>query len=62
MEEWNQSIIWASKRWRGKHLWHAGSRAVLTAIVYHIWDERNSRKFKATATSAEVVEGEQLKM
>ncbi|KAL0367279.1 UNVERIFIED_CONTAM: hypothetical protein Sradi_3618000 [Sesamum radiatum] len=48
-------LIWASKRWRGKHLWHAGSRAVLAAIVYHIWDERNSRKFKETATSAEVV-------
>ncbi|KAL0292813.1 UNVERIFIED_CONTAM: Retrovirus-related Pol polyprotein from type-2 retrotransposable element R2DM [Sesamum radiatum] len=62
MEEWNQGLIWASKRWRGKHLWHAGSRAVLAAIVYHIWDERNSRKFKETATSAEVWQGEQLKM
>ncbi|KAL0292755.1 UNVERIFIED_CONTAM: hypothetical protein Sradi_6976200 [Sesamum radiatum] len=55
MEEWNQGIIWASRRWRGKHLWHSSSRAVLAAMVYYIWDQRNGRKFKATASSAEVV-------
>ncbi|KAL0290465.1 UNVERIFIED_CONTAM: hypothetical protein Sradi_7049700 [Sesamum radiatum] len=54
-EDWNQGIMWASRKWRGKHLWHAGSRAALASIVYHVWTERNCRKFRSIATSAEVV-------
>ncbi|KAL0285258.1 UNVERIFIED_CONTAM: hypothetical protein Sradi_7178600 [Sesamum radiatum] len=52
---WNQDIIWASRRWRGKHLINAASCALLASIVYYIWRERNNRRFSATASSAEVV-------
>ncbi|KAL0283745.1 UNVERIFIED_CONTAM: hypothetical protein Sradi_7219000 [Sesamum radiatum] len=55
MKDWNQGITWASRKWRGKHLWHAASKALLASIVYHIWTERNYRKFKDTSTPAETV-------
>ncbi|KAL0354745.1 UNVERIFIED_CONTAM: hypothetical protein Sradi_3921400 [Sesamum radiatum] len=41
----DQDIIWASRRWRGKHLINAASRALLASIVYYIWRERNNRVF-----------------
>ncbi|KAL0299860.1 UNVERIFIED_CONTAM: hypothetical protein Scaly_3067600 [Sesamum calycinum] len=47
---WQQGITWASKRWHSKHLIHAASRATLAALVYHLWTERNNRRFNATAT------------
>ncbi|KAL0295233.1 UNVERIFIED_CONTAM: hypothetical protein Sangu_3203000 [Sesamum angustifolium] len=50
---WQQGIAWASQRWRSKHILHAASRATLAALVYHLWIERNNRRFNATATSAE---------
>ncbi|KAL0302605.1 UNVERIFIED_CONTAM: hypothetical protein Scaly_3027300 [Sesamum calycinum] len=53
--EWQKGIIWASKKWRGTHLVNAASRAVLAALVYHLWLERNKRKFQATASSADSV-------
>ncbi|KAL0294632.1 UNVERIFIED_CONTAM: hypothetical protein Scaly_3118000 [Sesamum calycinum] len=53
--EWKRGIIWASKRLRGNHFVNAALRATLAALVYHIWAERNSRKFAATASSAERV-------
>ncbi|KAK4384364.1 hypothetical protein Sango_3068500 [Sesamum angolense] len=49
--EWKQGIIWASKRWRGTHLINVALRSVLASLVYHIWAERNNRKFAATAIS-----------
>ncbi|KAL0284495.1 UNVERIFIED_CONTAM: hypothetical protein Sradi_7195600 [Sesamum radiatum] len=42
---WQTDIVWASRRWRGSHLLNMASRALLAAIVYHIWRERNSRRF-----------------
>ncbi|KAL0289800.1 UNVERIFIED_CONTAM: hypothetical protein Sradi_7064800 [Sesamum radiatum] len=55
MQDWHQGITWASRKWRGKHLWHAASKALLASIVYHVWTERNCRKFQSTASSAETV-------
>ncbi|KAK4383916.1 hypothetical protein Sango_3107800 [Sesamum angolense] len=45
----------ASKRWRGTHLINAAFRATLAALVYHLWAERNNRKFSATSASAEYI-------
>ncbi|KAL0281963.1 UNVERIFIED_CONTAM: hypothetical protein Sradi_7277300 [Sesamum radiatum] len=52
---WQQGITWATRRWRGKHLHNAASRAVLAAAIYHIWRERNNRMFNAISSSAEAV-------
>ncbi|KAK4409410.1 hypothetical protein Sango_0014000 [Sesamum angolense] len=52
---WQQCIKWASKRWRSEHLLNAASRALLAALVYYIWIERNNRKFTATSSAAESV-------
>ncbi|KAL0288057.1 UNVERIFIED_CONTAM: putative ribonuclease H protein [Sesamum radiatum] len=52
---WQRDINWACKRWRGKHLLNSASRALLAALTYNIWMERNWRKFVATAASAEFV-------
>ncbi|KAL0297832.1 UNVERIFIED_CONTAM: hypothetical protein Scaly_3082300 [Sesamum calycinum] len=53
--EWKRGILWASKRFRGTHIVNAALRATLAALVYHIWAERNCRKFAATASSAELI-------
>ncbi|KAL0305369.1 UNVERIFIED_CONTAM: hypothetical protein Scaly_2987500 [Sesamum calycinum] len=52
---WQHGIHWASKRWRSSHLVNAASRALLAALVYYIWIERNNRRFNNTATAAESV-------
>ncbi|KAK4385402.1 putative ribonuclease H protein [Sesamum angolense] len=52
---WQHCIKWASKRWRSEHLINAASRALLAALVYYIWIERNNRKFTATSSAAESV-------
>ncbi|KAL0295690.1 UNVERIFIED_CONTAM: hypothetical protein Sangu_3188900 [Sesamum angustifolium] len=51
--EWQRGLNWASKKWRGNHLVNAAFRATLAALVYHLWVERNNRKFAATSSSAE---------
>ncbi|KAL0289808.1 UNVERIFIED_CONTAM: hypothetical protein Sradi_7065600 [Sesamum radiatum] len=51
--DWQTAILWASKRWRGTHLMNAAARALLAALVYHIWSERNNRRYNCTASSAE---------
>ncbi|KAL0294066.1 UNVERIFIED_CONTAM: hypothetical protein Scaly_3129500 [Sesamum calycinum] len=53
--EWQRGIMWASKRLRGNHFVNAALRATLAALVYHIWAERNGRKFTATSSSAELI-------
>ncbi|KAL0292831.1 UNVERIFIED_CONTAM: hypothetical protein Sradi_6970500 [Sesamum radiatum] len=52
---WRRDILWASKRWRGNHLFNFASRSLLAALTYHIWMERNRRIFQSTASSAEFV-------
>ncbi|KAL2247874.1 UNVERIFIED_CONTAM: hypothetical protein Sindi_2639700 [Sesamum indicum] len=46
--EWKDDITWASQRWRGKHIINMSYRALLAACVYHIWKERNMRRFDHT--------------
>ncbi|KAK4380911.1 putative ribonuclease H protein [Sesamum angolense] len=43
---WGVNITWASRRWNGRHIVQATYRALLAAIVYHIWQERNRRVFQ----------------
>ncbi|KAK4384056.1 hypothetical protein Sango_3096100 [Sesamum angolense] len=43
---WERDINWASRRWNGRHIVQAAYRALLAAIVYHIWQERNRRVFQ----------------
>ncbi|KAL0289805.1 UNVERIFIED_CONTAM: hypothetical protein Sradi_7065300 [Sesamum radiatum] len=49
--DWQTAILWASRRWRGTHLMNAAARALLAALVYHIWSERNNRRYNCTASS-----------
>ncbi|KAL0292810.1 UNVERIFIED_CONTAM: hypothetical protein Sradi_6971700 [Sesamum radiatum] len=52
---WARATTWASKRWRGSHLLNAAARTLLASLVYHIWSERNRRRFSSTASSAPIV-------
>ncbi|KAL0298204.1 UNVERIFIED_CONTAM: hypothetical protein Sangu_3154400 [Sesamum angustifolium] len=44
--DWQHGVQWASSRWRGKHVVNAAYRSLLASLVYHIWQERNSRRFQ----------------
>ncbi|KAL2247903.1 UNVERIFIED_CONTAM: hypothetical protein Sindi_2642600 [Sesamum indicum] len=46
--DWITDIEWASQRWRGKHIVNISYRALLASCVYHIWRERNLRRFEHT--------------
>ncbi|KAL0285038.1 UNVERIFIED_CONTAM: hypothetical protein Scaly_2831200 [Sesamum calycinum] len=46
---WAVDIAWASKRWNGRHIVQAAYRALLAAIVYHIWQERKEEFFSKYA-------------
>ncbi|KAL2243629.1 UNVERIFIED_CONTAM: hypothetical protein Sindi_0480900 [Sesamum indicum] len=46
--DWMTDIIWASRRWRGQHIINMSYRALLASCVYHIWKERNLRRFEQT--------------
>ncbi|KAL2249911.1 UNVERIFIED_CONTAM: hypothetical protein Sindi_2464800 [Sesamum indicum] len=48
-KEWKLDIEWASRKWRGKHIINMTLLALLGSYVYHIWRERNLRRFKHTA-------------
>ncbi|KAL2247942.1 UNVERIFIED_CONTAM: hypothetical protein Sindi_2646500 [Sesamum indicum] len=37
-----------SQKWRGKHIVNISYRALLASCVYHIWRERNLRRFEHT--------------
>ena len=45
-QSWSTDVTWASTRWRGKHVNNAAYKALLTSLVYHIWMERNRRRFE----------------
>ncbi|KAL0287625.1 UNVERIFIED_CONTAM: putative mitochondrial protein [Sesamum angustifolium] len=53
--DWQQGISWANKRWRSHHLFNTASRALLAALAYHLWMERNNRKFNNTGTTADSI-------
>ncbi|KAL2253036.1 UNVERIFIED_CONTAM: hypothetical protein Sindi_0098300 [Sesamum indicum] len=44
--DWVNDIEWASHRRRGKHIVNIAYRALLAFSVYHIWRERNIRRFE----------------
>ncbi|KAL2224371.1 UNVERIFIED_CONTAM: hypothetical protein Sindi_3072200 [Sesamum indicum] len=46
--EWTRDVEWASRKWRGKHIVNVAYRALLSACTYHIWRERNLRRFEHT--------------
>ena len=46
--EWTRDVEWASRKWRGKHIVNVAYRALLSACIYHIWRERNLRRFEHT--------------
>ncbi|KAL2235473.1 UNVERIFIED_CONTAM: hypothetical protein Sindi_1279500 [Sesamum indicum] len=43
---WQTDVDWASQRWRGKHIVNMSYRVLLAVCVYHIWRERNLRRFE----------------
>ena len=43
-----RDVEWASRKWRGKHIVNVAYRALLGACIYHIWRERNLRRFEHT--------------
>ncbi|KAL0439808.1 UNVERIFIED_CONTAM: LINE-1 retrotransposable element O protein [Sesamum latifolium] len=49
---WEFDILWAARKWRGKHVINAAYRALLSSLVYHIWQERNRRRFQQTERTA----------
>lgn len=53
--QWQQGISWASRKWRGNHLINAAYKATLASTVYHIWQERNKRRFQGLSSTPEVV-------
>ncbi|KAL0455452.1 UNVERIFIED_CONTAM: hypothetical protein Slati_0884400 [Sesamum latifolium] len=50
---WQRIIIWAARHWRGRHLWSASSRALSASLVYHLWMERNRRRFGLESSNLE---------
>ncbi|KAL2245415.1 UNVERIFIED_CONTAM: hypothetical protein Sindi_2809700 [Sesamum indicum] len=44
--DWANDIDWAARKWRGKHIVNLAYRALLASCVYHIWRERNLRRFE----------------
>ncbi|KAL0432873.1 UNVERIFIED_CONTAM: hypothetical protein Slati_2621600 [Sesamum latifolium] len=52
---WERGIEWASARWRGKHVVNAAYRAPLASLIYHIWQERNRRRFQSTSRPPVIV-------
>ncbi|KAL0312368.1 UNVERIFIED_CONTAM: Retrovirus-related Pol polyprotein from type-2 retrotransposable element R2DM [Sesamum radiatum] len=49
--DWDRGLQWAQSHFRGRHLITAAHRATLASLVYHIWRERNQRRFVGTATT-----------
>ncbi|KAL0405878.1 UNVERIFIED_CONTAM: hypothetical protein Slati_3901700 [Sesamum latifolium] len=53
--DWTNGISWASSRWREKHVVNAAYRALLASLVYHVWQERNRRRFQSTERTPSVL-------
>ncbi|KAL0347638.1 UNVERIFIED_CONTAM: hypothetical protein Scaly_1779800 [Sesamum calycinum] len=43
---WKANVAWASIKLRGHHVVNAGNRALLASLAYHIFQERNRRRFQ----------------
>ncbi|KAL2228525.1 UNVERIFIED_CONTAM: hypothetical protein Sindi_1832200 [Sesamum indicum] len=46
--DWVTDIEWPTRKWRGKHIINSAYRTLLASCVYHIWSERNLRRFEHT--------------
>ncbi|KAL2235615.1 UNVERIFIED_CONTAM: hypothetical protein Sindi_1293700 [Sesamum indicum] len=46
--DWATYIEWATRKWRGKHIINSANRMLVASCVYHIWRERNLRRFEHT--------------
>ncbi|KAL2246360.1 UNVERIFIED_CONTAM: hypothetical protein Sindi_2904200 [Sesamum indicum] len=57
-KDWETNIEWATKKWRGKHIVNIAYRTLLAACVYHIWRERNLRRFEHTERTPNTIAGE----
>ncbi|KAK4384017.1 hypothetical protein Sango_3100400 [Sesamum angolense] len=53
--DWQHWVQWASSRWRGKHVVNAAYRSLLASLVYHIWQERNTRHFQQRSRPPSIV-------
>ncbi|KAL0291483.1 UNVERIFIED_CONTAM: hypothetical protein Sangu_3263700 [Sesamum angustifolium] len=53
--DWQHGVQWAASRWRGKHVVNAAFRSLLASLVYHIWQERNSRRFQQRSRPPSIV-------
>ncbi|KAL2225359.1 UNVERIFIED_CONTAM: Retrovirus-related Pol polyprotein from type-2 retrotransposable element R2DM [Sesamum indicum] len=53
--EWARDVEWESRKWRGKHIVNIAYRALLGACIYHIWRERNLRRFERTPTTLSIL-------
>ncbi|KAL0444900.1 UNVERIFIED_CONTAM: hypothetical protein Slati_2212700 [Sesamum latifolium] len=45
-QDWQRGILWASANWRGTHVVCSAYKALLASLTYHIWQERNRRRFQ----------------
>ncbi|KAL2242622.1 UNVERIFIED_CONTAM: hypothetical protein Sindi_0380200, partial [Sesamum indicum] len=44
--DWTKDIEWGARKWRRKHIINIAYRTMLGSCVYHIWRERNLRRFE----------------
>ncbi|KAL2225756.1 UNVERIFIED_CONTAM: putative mitochondrial protein [Sesamum indicum] len=44
--DWVSDVEWGARKWRGKHIINISYRCLLGSCVYHIWRERNLRRFE----------------
>ncbi|KAL0440077.1 UNVERIFIED_CONTAM: hypothetical protein Slati_2490700 [Sesamum latifolium] len=53
--DWEDNVMWAATKWRGKHVINAAYRALLASLVYHIRKEHNRRRFQQEEQSYTIV-------
>ncbi|KAL2247442.1 UNVERIFIED_CONTAM: hypothetical protein Sindi_2596500 [Sesamum indicum] len=53
--DWTADVEWAARRWRGKHIVNVAYCALLGACIYHIWRERNLRRFERIERNPNIV-------
>ncbi|KAL0284590.1 UNVERIFIED_CONTAM: hypothetical protein Sradi_7192800 [Sesamum radiatum] len=52
---WSLGVVWALVKFIGRHMINAAYRAALASSVYHIWQERNNRRFTGLSSTPESV-------
>ncbi|KAL0327852.1 UNVERIFIED_CONTAM: hypothetical protein Scaly_2217800 [Sesamum calycinum] len=53
--DWQRGLLWASSRWRGKHVVNAAYRSLLASLIYNIWQERNTWRFQQCSRLPSIV-------